>query len=200
MQSKPLLAFVVTSVCPLSAQSRQSDEVVGGGREAEGPSDPFDGAESRLSLPGGGFCPAEYFLDTLAYTLADRVTGMSGGASVDLEMPRAPIHFSWTVGAESMPAIVDVTVNFLVLSDFFSRVISMNSLTEKWRRGHDAMYLRHRGDQLACIALQKSEDGRWIRTGVGKSNRQRRRQAVTMFDAGIRTCVCHQCTVHENLC
>jgi hypothetical protein len=85
-------------------QSRQSDEVAGGGREAEGPSDPFDGAESRLSLPGGGFCPAEYFLDTLAYTPADRVTGMSGRASVDLGMPRAPIHFSWTVGAEPMPA------------------------------------------------------------------------------------------------
>jgi hypothetical protein len=85
---------VFLSCCLLSSlrrpgqQFRQSDEVVGGGREVEGPSDPIEAAEPGLPLSGGGFCPAEHFLDTLAYTLADRVTRMAGGASVDLGMPR----------------------------------------------------------------------------------------------------------------
>jgi hypothetical protein len=61
----------------------QPRQIVGGGREGEGPSDAFVGAELGSLLAGDHLDPAEGFLDPLADALAQSVAGMARRAAVD---------------------------------------------------------------------------------------------------------------------
>ena len=74
--------------CPFLSRScahqlRDTDDVVGGGTEGEGPSDFSQAPELRLSHAGHRFHPSEPLLDALADALARRVAGMPGGTPVD---------------------------------------------------------------------------------------------------------------------
>jgi len=62
---------------------REPNQVVGGGRQGEGPSDFLDSSIFRLSEAADGLHPAEAFLDPLANALADRLAGMARGGPVD---------------------------------------------------------------------------------------------------------------------
>ena len=67
----------------LRYQPGQPNQIVGGGREGEGPSDTIAAAEPGLLLPGHDLDPAECFLDALPVTLADGVAALLRRAAVD---------------------------------------------------------------------------------------------------------------------
>src|SRR5690606_11715108 len=69
----------------------QPHEIVGGGREGEGPSDTVATAELRLVLPSDRLDPAERLLDTLADALAGDVAAMARRATVDRRTSAADV-------------------------------------------------------------------------------------------------------------
>ena len=58
----------------LGDELRQSNQIVGGGSEGEGPPDATATAELRLLLPGHRLDPAERLFDALADALTDGIT------------------------------------------------------------------------------------------------------------------------------
>src|SRR5882724_91427 len=64
-------------------QLGDSDQIVGCGREGEGPSDPIDSPELGSRLAANDLDPAECLLDALSDTLAGRVARMPGRPCVD---------------------------------------------------------------------------------------------------------------------
>jgi len=64
-------------------QVAQPNQVVGGQRKAEHPTDPRHSAIARLAQAGDGFEPAEDLLDALTLALADQIARMTSGALID---------------------------------------------------------------------------------------------------------------------
>jgi len=64
-------------------QLGQAHQVVGCGREAEGPCDAIHSSKPGLVLAGDRFDPSEGFLDTFANALADRVANMPCRPPID---------------------------------------------------------------------------------------------------------------------
>ena len=61
----------------------QSDQIVGGGKEAEDGVGSGETFELEFGQSGAGFCPAEHFLDAFSTSLADLIAGMARCAAVD---------------------------------------------------------------------------------------------------------------------
>ena len=64
-------------------QVPHAHEVIGSRREGENPSDFKQPAQSGLAQHPHGFQPAEHLFDSLPLALADRVSGMARGASIN---------------------------------------------------------------------------------------------------------------------
>ena len=79
-------AAVVREALPstlLRDELRQSNQIVGGGSESEGPPDATATAELRLLLPGHRLDPAERLFDALADALTDGIAAVPRRARVD---------------------------------------------------------------------------------------------------------------------
>ena len=64
-------------------QVAHSNQVVGGQREAEHPTDPRHAAMADLARASDGFEPAEDLLDAFTFALADQIAGMMSGQLID---------------------------------------------------------------------------------------------------------------------
>jgi hypothetical protein len=69
----------------------QSNQIVGGGSEGEGPPDAAATAELRLLLPGHRLDPAECLFDALADALADGIAAVPRRSSVDCRTSAAGV-------------------------------------------------------------------------------------------------------------
>src|SRR6202035_3708920 len=69
----------------------QPRQIVGGGREGEGPPDAIASSKLGLPLSGDRLDPAEGFFDPLANALADSVAGMARRAAVNRRRATARI-------------------------------------------------------------------------------------------------------------
>src|SRR5208337_3170794 len=64
-------------------QIAHPDQIVGGQREGEYPTDPSDSAVARLAQAGDSFEPAEDLLDAFTLVLADQIAGMTSGPFIN---------------------------------------------------------------------------------------------------------------------
>jgi hypothetical protein len=60
----------------ISQKVPHAHEVIGGGRKAKNPSNVEDSAMAQLTQQRNRFQPAEAFLDSLAFPLADAITNL----------------------------------------------------------------------------------------------------------------------------
>src|SRR5947209_18890684 len=94
--SEPLFLGVRThfspELCGTNCQREQvphPDQVIGGGREGENPSNTEDTTMSRLAQQGHRFDPAKHFLDALPFAHADLIAVMARRAAVNGAAARA---------------------------------------------------------------------------------------------------------------
>src|SRR5512135_2927964 len=82
-------------ICQQSLSSRtelrDSQQIVGSRYQVGGEAGPLDPSIARAPKVTDRFAPAEDFLDSLAYPLAQRVTGPAGGALVEGRASGSPL-------------------------------------------------------------------------------------------------------------
>ena len=84
------------ALMPTPQQLRQPRQIVGGGSEAEGPSDAIASSKLGLLQSGDHLDATEGFFDLLADALTDSVADMARRAAIDRR--RAPLVFCATCG------------------------------------------------------------------------------------------------------
>ena len=122
---------------------RQSNQIVGGGSEGEGPPDATATAELRLLLPGHRLEPAERLFDALADALTDGIAAVPRRASI---AELRPLVFCATCGVtvierSSLPCRCSHVVDLMSLDPSFE----FSGLRRTIRRR-----ARHRGRTLSA--------------------------------------------------